>query len=523
MFNLENSVLFLLTGRKLLAESFKDVLEGEELMAAQQYVINEASDYEILSMMVEEEFPDEKYNIAAEMVLFDKLQEQAETSNFLPEWAGADLVRGLGPVHPLSTSKVVMEHLQESKSLVRDAIEKRHSTILGVVERWLQLPDLTEQNLEFMDKWLDQIVTEVSKKTAAAGAAAGVAGTLGFQKWAKTPAGQEAIKKAGSKAAAAKNWAMGKYGQLSGKTAKDIASMKRAAATAAGKQGAMSPTAQAAAMKKDVASLKQAAATQAKSGAGAKLAPDVAKLKQAAATQQAGVKAGLAKQAAQAKDVASMKQAAATQQAGVKAGLAKQAAAKKAALAKDVGSLKSAAASAAGKQGSLAKQSLGYKAQAALGGVKQAAKGAYQRAGAEIGKTVKAYKTGAAGAPGGASGNLALQKGAGGGVMKGLAAAAKTPAAMAAGGVAAAALAAVAAHQIYKRFLSSAARQCAGMSGDAKTACMKKARAAAIGKEITALKSQAAKCAQTKNPDKCKAAIGVKVQKLQAKAQKAAA
>ena len=89
--------------------------------------------------------------------------------------------------------------------------------------------------------------------------------------------------------------------------------------------------------------------------------------------------------------------------------------------------------------------------------------------------------------------------------------------------VAAVALAGVAAHKIYQRFYSQAAKACGGQSGQAKTMCMKKAKAAAIGKEIGALKSGSAKCGQSKNPEKCKAAIAKKVAGLQAKAQKAAA
>jgi hypothetical protein len=91
----------------------------------------------------------------------------------------------------------------------------------------------------------------------------------------------------------------------------------------------------------------------------------------------------------------------------------------------------------------------------------------------------------------------------------------KVAASIAAATVAAAAVAG--AYKIYKNYFSKAARACKGKEGDAKQACMKKFKADAVKAEISALKSGMSKCAKSKDPAKCKAAIQKKIQGLQAK------
>jgi len=93
---------------------------------------------------------------------------------------------------------------------------------------------------------------------------------------------------------------------------------------------------------------------------------------------------------------------------------------------------------------------------------------------------------------------------------------------MATGGAAAAALAFYAGAKIYKRFFSQAAKACAGQSGAAKTACMNKYKKQAIMKQAAAIQSASNTCAKSKDPAKCKAAVGKKVSALKAKAAKLA-
>ena len=99
---------------------------------------------------------------------------------------------------------------------------------------------------------------------------------------------------------------------------------------------------------------------------------------------------------------------------------------------------------------------------------------------------------------------------------------AHTKAGMVTGGAAAAALAIYAGYKIYKRFLSQAARSCAGQSGAAKTACMNKFKKQAIIKQASAIQSASGTCAKSKNPEKCKAAVAKKVAALKLKASKIA-
>jgi hypothetical protein len=82
---------------------------------------------------------------------------------------------------------------------------------------------------------------------------------------------------------------------------------------------------------------------------------------------------------------------------------------------------------------------------------------------------------------------------------------------------AAAAAAAVIAmgYATYKRFFSKAAKACKG-SEDRK-ACLKKFKVNAIKAQIQTLKSGMGKCAKSNKPEKCKANVQNKINKLQAK------
>jgi len=86
---------------------------------------------------------------------------------------------------------------------------------------------------------------------------------------------------------------------------------------------------------------------------------------------------------------------------------------------------------------------------------------------------------------------------------------------MALGGTALAALLAYGASKIYKSYFSKAAKACAGQ-GD-KAGCMAKYKATAIKAQIADLSKAASACAKSKNPDKCKASIAAKINKLKAK------
>ena len=91
---------------------------------------------------------------------------------------------------------------------------------------------------------------------------------------------------------------------------------------------------------------------------------------------------------------------------------------------------------------------------------------------------------------------------------------------MAVGGAALAALALYASVKLYKRFMSKAAKSCAGQSGSAKTMCMKKYQHGAIAAQIKDLGAAMNACAKSKSPEKCKIPIQKKISNLQVKMQK---
>jgi hypothetical protein len=97
---------------------------------------------------------------------------------------------------------------------------------------------------------------------------------------------------------------------------------------------------------------------------------------------------------------------------------------------------------------------------------------------------------------------------------------AMSPAGQAVGGAALAALAIYVSVKVYKRFMSKAAKSCAGQSGSAKTMCMKKYQHGAIVAQVKDLGSAMNACAKSKSPEKCKVPIQKKISKLQVKMQK---
>lgn len=112
-----------------------------------------------------------------------------------------------------------------------------------------------------------------------------------------------------------------------------------------------------------------------------------------------------------------------------------------------------------------------------------------------------------------AAGKAAIEKG-----LPQFKAWATSPAGQAVGGAALGALILFGAVKAYKRFFSAAAKSCAGQSGEAKSACMAKAKKAAYAKKAAFLQAGMGACAKSKNPEKCKASISRKVQGMKAKA-----
>lgn len=109
-----DSVLFLLSARRSLAEIVESAgSENSEALA--EFLINEASDYEIMSLLVEGVLPEEKYDHVSEVSLFSYLKEcvlmdAAMITEAIGQNAFADFMGKVDSLFPaLSTQAPVLE------------------------------------------------------------------------------------------------------------------------------------------------------------------------------------------------------------------------------------------------------------------------------------------------------------------------------------------------------------------------------------------------------------------------------
>jgi hypothetical protein len=125
-----DSVLFLLAARKSLAEIVgSSGSENAETLA--EFLINEASDYEIMSLLVEGILPEEKYNRGREILLFSRLKESvlmdaASFTEVLGEGNFVDFMTKVDSVYPkFSTQAPVLEFfaLQNKEVAVASLLE----------------------------------------------------------------------------------------------------------------------------------------------------------------------------------------------------------------------------------------------------------------------------------------------------------------------------------------------------------------------------------------------------------------
>lgn len=102
--NLTDSMLFLLSVRDIIKEVV-EMSSIEHKDTVKNFVMNEASDYQIMSLLIDGVLPEEKYNVGEEMLLFSRLKEQIVFNYpILSEAIGEDLTRNLifevGPISP---------------------------------------------------------------------------------------------------------------------------------------------------------------------------------------------------------------------------------------------------------------------------------------------------------------------------------------------------------------------------------------------------------------------------------------
>jgi len=399
--NIPDSILFLTSCRLAIKESvlINEDIDSEDKYGLVDFVMNEASDYQIMNIVVNDEFVEEKYSPLDEIDLFDQYKEMVVENIY--DFAGVleskdlkGLLYEIGPVSQegISTAVPILEFLHETGALQEKS--KVSDTVAAMVKK-------------------------MKERGASAGEITAAIKAKGGR------AGRRLAAKPGQAVGAAKKFTTGvkqgtKIGAISNK---DVAASQRAG-----------------------------------SKVGASTAAGMTKAKKMAATTKG-----------RAKDVAGS--------AAKKTGADKFATGYK--QGKQMGYIKNKDVSKA--------QRLGSATGAPVGMAKRGATAAKTKVAGAVDQTGKAVK-----------GALITKTGKAGAIA--LAAAAIY------GGV-----------KAYQRFMSQAAKACAGQSGAAKTACMKKYKANAIRRQIAVTQKGMASCGNAKDPAKCRAAIQARIQKLNSK------
>jgi len=119
---------------KLSIDTMEDISEAEK-QSLSSFVLNEASDYEIMHFSVFSKFPSEKYNNVMEESLVEYIKDMLyenyfELSEFLTEKGIDSLVESLVPLdnYGLSSSKSILEHLSNTgllKELISESERSR--------------------------------------------------------------------------------------------------------------------------------------------------------------------------------------------------------------------------------------------------------------------------------------------------------------------------------------------------------------------------------------------------------------
>ncbi|GIU69035.1 MAG: hypothetical protein KatS3mg002_0271 [Candidatus Woesearchaeota archaeon] len=115
MYNeLKESITFMSIARETVANILEANNADRELI---DYVINEASDYQIMSLLVNDKMPEEKFNFTEEQKVFNRFKQiVAENANTLSHLFGFNtvynLIENVNPLSPhgLSTAKPILEH-----------------------------------------------------------------------------------------------------------------------------------------------------------------------------------------------------------------------------------------------------------------------------------------------------------------------------------------------------------------------------------------------------------------------------
>jgi len=132
MHNAADSILFLRAARNAVCETItvSETADRDFVPEMINFVQNEATDYQVMSLMMDNELPEEKHNIVAEGVLFERyrdgiLEDYASYQESYGNQVANSLLFEIGPVSPygIDTATPVLNHLYES-GLAHILIEK---------------------------------------------------------------------------------------------------------------------------------------------------------------------------------------------------------------------------------------------------------------------------------------------------------------------------------------------------------------------------------------------------------------
>ncbi len=124
------SINFLTCLREVIDLSSADGLTEDEKSSLSSFIMNEASDYEVMHFAMTGQFPDEKYNSVSEAILIEEIKNDLIGNSFeLCESLGEDkfenLVESLVPLsdYGLSSSQSILEYLINT-NLITDLISE---------------------------------------------------------------------------------------------------------------------------------------------------------------------------------------------------------------------------------------------------------------------------------------------------------------------------------------------------------------------------------------------------------------
>ena len=112
-----DSIMFLSAARKAISETvYFSENDPDDILEMKNFIMNEATDYEVMSLLVDNEMPEYRYNEEAEMALWEKLKNDVyENSNILSEKINNDslesIINEIGPISELglSSAKPILE------------------------------------------------------------------------------------------------------------------------------------------------------------------------------------------------------------------------------------------------------------------------------------------------------------------------------------------------------------------------------------------------------------------------------